>query len=77
MTAQQAQEWGEFFMNARTLRADLRVTSLDQRGDEAEVGIEGAYTYDDMESGRGARRPVTFRATLVREGSSWRLTALR
>ena len=77
MTTQQAQEWGEFLMGARNLRANLRVTALEQRGDEADAAIEGTYTYDDMESGRGAQRPVSFRATLVREGTAWRLTALR
>ncbi|HXM39405.1 MAG TPA: serine/threonine-protein kinase [Gemmatimonadales bacterium] len=77
MSMQQAQEWGDFFMGARNLRVDLHVTSLNDRGDEAEAGIEGAYTYDDMESGRGARRPISFRATLAREGTAWRLTSLR
>ena len=77
MTPQQAQEWGEFFMGARNLRVNLRVTSLDERGDEADAGIEGAYTYENLETGRGERRPVSFQATLAREGTSWRLTSLR
>jgi serine/threonine-protein kinase len=77
MTMAQSQEWGEFFMGARNLRVNLRVTSLDERGDEADAGIEGAYTYENLETGRGERRPVSFQATLAREGTSWRLTALR
>ena len=64
-------------MRARNLRADLHVTSLDPRGDEADAGIEGTYIFDDLQSGRGVRQPVSFRATLVREGTSWRLTSLR
>ena len=40
-------------------------------------GQQGAYEYDDMETGRGMQRPVSFHATLLREGSSWRLTRLR
>ena len=77
MTAQQAQEWGQFLMSARNLRVTLRITSLEPRGDEADAAIEGTYAYDDLESGRPERRPVSFRATLVREGTAWRLTSLR
>ena len=77
MTPQQAQEWGEFFMGARNLRVNLRVTSLEPRGDEADAGIEGVFEYEDLETGRGVRRPVTFRGTFVRAGTDWRLMSLR
>ena len=77
LTVQQAQEWGEFFMGARNLRVSLRVTSLEPLGDRGEAGIEGSYDYEESASGRGVRRPVSFRGTFVREGSAWRLTSLR
>jgi eukaryotic-like serine/threonine-protein kinase len=77
LTVQQAQEWGEFFMGARNLRVSLRVTSLEPLGDRGEAGIEGWYDYEEIASGRGVRRPVSFRGTFVQEGSAWRLTSLR
>jgi hypothetical protein len=77
MTAQQAQEWGQFLMSARNLRVNLRVTQLEPRGDEADAELDGTYVYDDLESGRGERRPVSFRAVFAREGTAWRLTSLR
>lgn len=77
LTMQQAQEWGEFFMGARNLRVSLRVTALEPLDDRAEASIEGAYDYEEIASGRGVRRPVSFRGTFQREGTSWRLTSLR
>jgi serine/threonine-protein kinase len=77
LSMQQAQEWGEFFMGARNLRVSLSVTSLEPLGDRGEAGIEGAYDYEEIASGRGVRRPVSFRGTFVREGTNWRLTSLR
>jgi eukaryotic-like serine/threonine-protein kinase len=77
MTVQQAQEWGGFFMGARNLRVTLRVTSLDVRDDQLEAGFEGSYDYEDMSTGRGVQRPVTYRGSFVRDGAGWRLTSLR
>ena len=77
LTMQQAQEWGEFFMGARNMRVSLRITSLDLLDDRAEAEIEGAYDFEDAQTGRGVRRPVAFRGTFVREGTDWRLTSLR
>ena len=77
LTMQQAQEWGEFFMGARNLRVSLRVTALEPLAERAEASIEGVYDYEEIASGRGVRRPVSFRSTFLRDGTSWRLTSLR
>lgn len=77
ITMEQAQEWGDFFLNARNLRVRLRIATLDPSGDEASASLEGGYEYDDLETGRGVRRPVSFSALFRREGTSWRLTSLR
>jgi serine/threonine-protein kinase len=77
MSPQQAQEWGAFMMNARNLRVNLRITALDVSDREAQAEIDGTYSYEDLQSGRAERRPVSFRATLEGEGTSWRFTSLR
>ena len=77
LTVEQAQDWGAFFMSARNPRVTLHVTSLDQRGDRADAGLEGSYEYDDIATGRGMRRALAFRASFVRESGVWRLTSLR
>jgi hypothetical protein len=77
MSPQQAQEWGAFMMNARNLRVNLRLSALDVSGGEAQADIDGTYSYEDLQSGRAERRPVSFRATLAGEGASWRFTSLR
>jgi hypothetical protein len=77
MSPQQAQEWGGFMMNARNLRVNLRLSALDVSGGEAEADIDGTYSYEDLQTGRAERRPVSFRATLAGEGTSWRFTSLR
>ena len=78
LTAQQAQEWSQFFTAASNLRVSLRVTSLEQLGERANADIEGSYDYRDLETGRQMRRLVTFRGTFERSAAGdWRLTLLR
>lgn len=77
LTVQQAQEWGEFLMNASNLRATLRVTSLEQLGDRANADIDASYDYQDLETGRRMERRVSYRGTFERAGQEWRLTSLR
>jgi serine/threonine protein kinase len=78
LTAQQTQEWGQFFTAASNLRVTLRVTSLEQLGERANAEIEGSYDYRDLETGRQMRRLVTFRGTFERSAAGdWRLTLLR
>jgi len=78
LTAQQAQEWTQFFTAASNLRVTLRVTSLEQLGAGANADIEGSYDYRDSETGRQMRRLVAFRGTFERSAAGdWRLTLLR
>ncbi len=77
MTIQQAQDWGGFLMGAKDLRVTLRIGSLDAQGDRIDASLEGSYEYEEIATGRGIQRPVTFRATFLRDGSTWRLTSLR
>jgi hypothetical protein len=77
MTAAQQQSWERFFSAIRTVRAELALASLDVAGDQAVAQITGRYEY----TAAGARgvdvQPVAFHATFRREGSAWRLSAVR
>jgi len=75
-TAQQG-SWQTFFDRVRNLKASLSVASLSVTDASADAIVNGVYEYDNASTGRAERRPVTFRATLQRDASGWRITAVR
>ncbi len=75
-TAQQG-SWQTFFDRVRNLKASLSVASLSVTDASADAIVNGVYEYDNASTGRAERRPVTFRATLQRDASGWRITAIR
>jgi serine/threonine protein kinase len=77
LTREQQQGWNEFFESVRKLKASLTVTALKVDGGTAEATVSGVYEYENATTRRSERRPVTFRAVLVAEAGSWRLTAIR
>jgi hypothetical protein len=77
LTAAQQESWRGFFDRVRNLKANLSVATLTVAGASADATVSGVYEYDNASTGRPERRPVTFRATLARDASGWRITAIR
>jgi hypothetical protein len=77
ITAAQQGSWQTFFDRVRNLKANLSVTSLSVGDASAEATVSGVYEYDNASTGRAERRPVTFHATLARDASGWRISAIR
>jgi serine/threonine-protein kinase len=76
MTAEQRRAFEEFFRSTRSLDAALSVSGLQVDGSTAEAQLTGTFNYVTT-AGVTERRPVSFRAALRREGSSWTLVAVR
>ena len=77
LTAAQQESWRGFFDRVRNLKANLSVASLSVAGATADAVVTGVYEYDNASTGRGERRPVTFRVTLTSDTIGWRITAIR
>jgi hypothetical protein len=73
MTAAQAQGWEQFFGLVRDVKAQLAISRLEVTNGMAEAQIAGTYTYLNTSTQRGVRQPVSFRATLRRDGTRWRI----
>jgi len=76
LTAEQQRGFEQFFESARKLNVTFRVASVDGSATSAEAHVNGTYQYESSQ-GRVERQPVSFVATLRRDGSSWRLVSLR
>jgi serine/threonine-protein kinase len=76
LTAGQQRGFEQFFEAARKLDVTFRVASVEGSATTAEAHVNGTYQYENS-SGRVERQPVSFVATLRRDGSSWRLVSLR
>ena len=79
LTAAQQGSWQTFFDRVRNLKATLSVATLNVigTGASADATVSGVYEYDNASTGRAERRPVTFHATLQRDASGWRISAIR
>jgi hypothetical protein len=73
----QAREWEEFFRGVTDIQVELQVTELRVQGDAAEAGLAGVYVFTNPSTHRIQREPVSFRASVRREGGRWRIAALR
>jgi serine/threonine-protein kinase len=76
MTTDQRRAFEDFFGSTRSLRAALAVSDLQVDGASAEARLTGTYEYVTT-AGNTERRPVSFRATLRREGEAWKLMVVR
>jgi hypothetical protein len=76
LTADQQRGFEQFFDAARKVDVTFRVASVEGSATSAEARVNGTYQYESS-SGRVERQPVSFIATLRRDGSSWRLVSLR
>ncbi|HEU4700616.1 MAG TPA: serine/threonine-protein kinase [Gemmatimonadales bacterium] len=77
LTAQQQQEWEQFFQGVRDVEATLAVTRLTAAGDSAEADVAGQYLYDNPSTHRRERQAVSFHALLRRVEGGWRITGIR
>jgi serine/threonine protein kinase len=76
ITAAQAKGWQEFFPTLRSLRVTLTVSGVDVNGSAADAKVVGTYDYI-TEAGKTLQQPVSFQATLRREGGAWQLASIR
>ena len=76
ITSEQARAFSDFFASTRTLSATLAVKSLHVDGASATASVAGVYEYTTT-NGRTQQQSVNFQTELRREGSAWRLTAVR
>jgi hypothetical protein len=76
LTSEQQRGFEQFFQAARKIDVTFRVTNVEGAGPTAEARVSGTYEYEGP-SGRVERQPVSFAATLRRDGSAWRLAAVR
>jgi hypothetical protein len=76
ISADQQRGFEQFFESARRIDVTFRVTGVEGTPTTAEARVAGAYQYERAD-GRTERQPVSFQASLRREGGSWRLVAVR
>ena len=75
LTAEQQRGFEQFFQAARRLNVTFRITNVESSGSSADARLSGSYQYENA-SGRVERQPVSFVATLRRDGPSWRLISV-
>ena len=75
LTAEQQKGFEQFFQSVRSLRAAFTVSRVDVTGATAEARVSGAYDFVGSD-GKTQHRPITFRATLRRDGGIWQLVAV-
>jgi serine/threonine-protein kinase len=76
ITSDQARAFSDFFASTRTLSATLAVKSLHVDGASATASVAGVYEYTTT-NGRTQQQSVSFQTELRRDGSAWKLTAVR
>ena len=74
LTQQQADAWQAFFETVADLSISLTVTAVETTGDLATADVEAVQ---EFRTNRQARRNFTFRATLERAASGWRITRIQ
>jgi hypothetical protein len=77
MTPVQERGWEQFFQLVREVKAQLSVTRLDVSNSAADAQVTGTYTYLNTSTGQRERQPVSFHATLRREGGRWGISQVR
>jgi hypothetical protein len=76
ISGDQQRGFAQFFESARRIDVTFRVTNVEGTSTTAEARVSGAYQYERAD-GRTERQPVSFLASLRREGGSWRLVSVR
>ena len=76
LTSEQQRGFEQFFESARRINVTFRVASVDGTPSTADVRVTGRYEYENS-AGRAERTPVSFSAAVRKDGSAWRLVAVR
>ncbi|MGH7605162.1 MAG: protein kinase domain-containing protein [Gemmatimonadaceae bacterium] len=76
LTADQQRGFEQFFQSARDINVTFRVAKVDGTASSADARLVGTYQYVNSD-GRAQSQPVSFAATLRREGAAWRFVAVR
>ena len=76
LTAEQERGFDQFFQAARKINVTFRIANVEGTGAAADARLSGNYEYETTQ-GKTERQPVSFVASLRREGSTWRLVSLR
>jgi serine/threonine-protein kinase len=76
LTQDQQRGFEQFFESARKINVTFRIASVEGTASTAEARVSGSYAYESS-SGKAERQPVSFVATLRRDGSGWRLVSLK
>jgi eukaryotic-like serine/threonine-protein kinase len=76
ISAAQASGFEQFFSTIRSLRATMTLGALDMQASSAEGRVTGQYDYVTT-AGKSERQPLDFQATFRKDGSLWKLVAVR
>jgi serine/threonine protein kinase len=77
MTPLQQRGWEQFFQVVRDVKPQLAISQLDVGKDTASAQITGTYVYRNTSTGRTEQQPVSFHATLKRDGAQWLISQVR
>jgi hypothetical protein len=77
ITAAQQRDWQQFFGAVQSIRATLAITQLDITGATAEARVSGTYRYENSSTRRSEEQPVSFHASLLRDGATWRIASIK
>lgn len=75
-TSEQTTGFDQFFSTVKSLHATLTLNGIDVQGSIAEGRVTGAYDYVTT-NGKAERQPLDFQASFRRDGSQWKLVAVR
>ena len=76
LSATQRQGFQQFFEATRTLDVTFTITRLAISGASADASVVGTYVYETSRGGT-QRDPVSFTATLRKDGDAWRFVSVR
>jgi hypothetical protein len=76
ITEAQQRDWQQFFNAVQNIKVSLTITQLDISDATADARITGSYRYENTSARRLEDQPVSFHASLRRDGAGWRLTAI-
>ncbi len=77
LTPAQARAWEQFFESVRSVTATFTIAEIELAEGTAEASVTGSYDFVNRRGGRTEHRPASFRATLRRDGSVWRIGTVR
>jgi serine/threonine protein kinase len=78
LTAEQEQDWRQFFEAVNSVRVNLAIVGLSVEGDSADATVTGEYAYENSTTGRAERQPISVSMRLARTADgTWPIVAIR